>query len=64
MNLKINNEVKISAWIDSNLICNSDWSVYSGEEGDAFYILAKDPQTGRELKFKIEKPTSVEESSI
>jgi hypothetical protein len=64
MNLKLNSEIKISAWLDSDLICNSDWSVYSGgDEDDVFYILVKDPQSDRELKFKIEKTLIIEESS-
>jgi hypothetical protein len=64
MNLKLNSEIKISAWLDADLICNSDWHVYSsGDEDDAFYILAKDPQSGRELKFKVEKTIIIEESS-
>jgi hypothetical protein len=63
MNLKRNTEIKISAWIDSNLLCNTDWDVYSEDIDDAFFILAKDPVSGRELKFKIEKTINHEESS-
>ncbi len=63
MNLKRNTEIKISAWNNEELICNSDWEVYSQEEEDIFYILVKDPSTEKQIKFKIEKSIIIEESS-
>jgi hypothetical protein len=55
MNLKKNNEVIITAWYNTELICNQNWQVFSQENGDNFFIIAKDPMTNNELKFKIEK---------
>lgn len=62
MNLKRNQEIKVSAWVDDNLVCNSDWEVYSQEEEDTLYIFVKDPNTEKQIKFKIEKSIIIEES--
>ena len=61
MNLKRNEQVKVTAWADENLICNSDWEVYSHEEEDNLYIFVKDPNTEKQIKFKIEKSFVIEE---
>ncbi len=63
MNLKRNNEIKVSAWVDADQVCNSDWEVYSQEEVDTIYIFVKDPNTEKQIKFKIEKSIIIEESS-
>jgi hypothetical protein len=64
MNLKRNQEIKVSAWVDDNLVCNPDWEVYSQEEEDTLYIFVKDPNTEKQIKFKIEKSIIIEESPI
>ena len=62
MNLKRNREIHISAWIDNEQICNSEWEVYSQDENDILYLYIKDPNTGKQIKFKIEKNIIIEES--
>ena len=64
MNLKRNQEIKVSAWVDADQVCNSDWEVYSQEEDDIFYIFVKDPSSEKQIKFKIEKSVIIEESPI
>jgi hypothetical protein len=61
MNLKRNEQIKITAWSEDNLICNSDWEVYSQEEEDTLYIFVKDPNSEKQIKFKMEKTVLVEE---
>jgi hypothetical protein len=55
MNLKRNNQVKVTAWYNTDLICNQNWHVHSSDSDDEIYIVVKDPMTNTELKIKIEK---------
>lgn len=55
MNLKRNNQVKVTSWYNTDLICNQNWHVYSSEADNEIYIVVKDPMTNTELKIKIEK---------
>jgi hypothetical protein len=63
MNLKRNREVKVTAWINSHLVANSDWEVYTQEEesDNTIYFFVKDPNTDAQFKFKIEKTDQFEE---
>lgn len=62
MNLKRNEEVKIKTWFNDQLICDSNWLVFSQEEDDTLYIFVKDPNSDSQMKFKIEKNINVESS--
>ena len=62
MNLKRNEEVKIKAWHNDRVICDDNWTVFSQEEDDIFYIFIKDPNSEEQIKFKIEKFVKVESS--
>jgi hypothetical protein len=62
MNLNRNEEVKIKAWFNDQLICDDNWIVFSQEEDDTFYIFVKDPNSESQIKFKMEKSINIESS--
>jgi hypothetical protein len=57
MELKRNREISIKSWINDKVISDESWEIWSNDEEDVLYILMKDPQSGAEVKLKIEKST-------
>jgi len=58
MELKRNREISIKSWINDKVMSDESWEIWSADEGDNLYILMKDPQSGTEIKFKVEKTTT------
>lgn len=64
MKLDRNREITIKSWLNQTVISDEKWEIFSSEEDDTFYIFAKDPITGNELKLKIDKSIILENSEI
>lgn len=62
MKLRHNNQVKIKAWLNEDVIAHEDWTVFSEDTDDTIYIFVKDPNGTSQLKLKIEKSPIIEES--
>lgn len=63
MNLKRNREITIKSWLNQTQITDDNWEIFSNDDDDVFYIYAKDPKTGNELKLKIEKSVEISDES-
>lgn len=64
MKLDRNREITIKSWLNQTVISDEKWEIFSSEEDDTFYIFAKDPITGNELKLKIDKSIEIDPSKI
>ena len=55
MRLKRNEEIKIRAWYNDQLLVNDDWLVFSEDGNEQFFIFVKDGTGENQLKIRIEK---------
>jgi len=62
MTLKRNKEITIKTWINSAIITDENWEIFSEEEANALFIVARCPTTGNEMRLRIEK-TQKEQTS-
>jgi hypothetical protein len=62
MKLKSNKEIKIKAWYNDQVIALEDWAVFSEDQNDTLYIFVKEPNGVNQLKLKIEKSQTIDES--
>jgi len=60
--LRRDDTVKIKSWINDKPISTSDWEVFTANEGETeVVLLARDPNTGNQLKINITKYENFEE---
>ena len=61
MELKRDRQIKISVWVDNEIVADHTSEVFTAEEhDDTFYVYLKDP-SGKEVKIKMEKSPIVKE---
>lgn len=55
MKLTRRDDVTVTSWINDKIISNTDWQVFAEIENDTLFFSVQEPETGNQLKIKIEK---------
>jgi hypothetical protein len=60
MKLIRRDDITITTWINEKVISNPDWQVFAEIENDTLFFSIQEPETGNQLKIKIDKHTKTQ----
>lgn len=60
MKLTRRDDITVTSWINDKIISNQDWQVFAEIENDSLFFSIQEPNTGNQLKIKIDKHTKIQ----